>query len=147
MGSVHHHRLLWREQQGAGATPQGGSHPFGGQGCSTAQLLCRGPLLALRGGSGQGEQVVTLGLSLSKGIDTSDNQCFSTLLPRLACPRLCREVKPDTKSLADVLWSPLKWARTEMGRMEGLVQLSSNPPSRGGPRALSAGPGVYEGFA
>lgn len=112
---------------------------------STASV--QGPLSALRGGSGQGEQVITPGLSLSKGIDTtSDNQCFPTLLPCLACPRLRREVKPDTKSLADVLWSPLKRARTEMGRMEGLVQLSSNLPSRGGPRALSAGPGVFEGF-
>lgn len=28
---------------GAGSTPQGGLHPCGGQGCSPAQLLCRGP--------------------------------------------------------------------------------------------------------
>lgn len=136
--------------EGAGRSwscTSGWSSTFWMPGLLHSTAAVQGPLSALRGGSGQGEQVITPGLSLSKRIDiTNDNQCFPTLLPRLACPRLRREVKPDTKSLADVLSSPLKWARTEMGRMEGLVQLSSSPPCRGGPRALSAGPGVYEGF-
>lgn len=41
--SVHHLWLLWREQEGVGATPQGGLCPSECQGSSTAQLLYRGP--------------------------------------------------------------------------------------------------------
>lgn len=38
-------------------------------------------------------------------------------LPALPVPG-CREGMPDTKSLADVLWSPLKWARSAGWRGE-----------------------------
>lgn len=98
----------------------------------------RGPLSALRGGSGQGAAGPHPGVVSEQPqcerIDTaSDNRCFPPLLPRPACPRLCREVKPDTKSLADVLWSPFKQTRTAGG---GVSPALLEPPCGGGPRAL-----------
>lgn len=54
--SVHHHRLLWREQEGAGAAAQRGLHPLD---------AVQGPLQPCEVALAREQQAISPGLSLS----------------------------------------------------------------------------------